>query len=49
MIYFMQNRFYSNINGKLNYGELILKGKSKQEILISYYVILQWRIMNYLE
>tara|TARA_Y100000590_G_scaffold61219_1_gene65393 strand:- start:3203 stop:4492 length:1290 start_codon:yes stop_codon:yes gene_type:complete len=30
----------SNLNskGKLNYGELILKGKSKQEILISTYV-----------
>jgi aminopeptidase-like protein len=27
-----------NIKGKLNYGELILKGKSKQEILISTYV-----------
>ncbi len=25
-------------NGKLNYGELILKGKSKQEILISTYI-----------
>ena len=27
-----------NVKGKLNYGELILKGKSKQEILISTYV-----------
>ncbi len=27
-----------NPNGKLNYGELVLKGKSKQEILISTYI-----------
>ena len=27
-----------NYDGKLNYGELILKGKSKQEILISTYI-----------
>ena len=27
-----------NQNGKLNYGELVIKGKSKQEILISTYV-----------
>ncbi len=27
-----------NYNGKLNYGELILRGKSKQEILISTYI-----------
>ena len=27
-----------NIQGKLNYGELVIKGKSKQEILISTYI-----------
>ena len=38
-----------NPNGKLNYGELVLKGKSKQEILISTYICHpQWQIMNYL-
>ena len=36
-------------NGKLNYGELIIKGKSKKEILLStyVYVIHQWQIMRY--
>ena len=42
--YNLNDSFFVNIDshfkkkGKLNYGELIIKGKSKQEILISTYI-----------
>ena len=42
--YKLNDKFFVNIsssfnrNGKLNYGELVIKGKSKQEILISTYI-----------
>ena len=36
-----------NSKGNLNYGELILKGKSKQEILISTYMCHPQWLMNY--
>ena len=52
----LKERFYKVLidskfnNGKLQVGEIFIKGKSKKKrfCLLHIYVILRWRVMNYL-